>query len=523
MSRWLKVALTFAVLTAAFPALAEDAGDLCHAHGIVREVASACGRGEWAPTQMAQASPLEAHTQPLAEGRSPFSKDASRISNISFGAPPQDASGPPHRPNIVFIMADDLGYECIGANGGTSYQTPVIDSLARTGMRFEHCYAQPLCTPSRVKLMTGMSNARNYEKFGVLDRAQTTFAHLLKDAGYATCIAGKWQLGSEKDAAQHFGFERSCLWHHTRDGRSMKDGKKYDRRYVNPQLEFNGEEKEFANGEYGPQICADFICDFIEQNKAEPFLVYYPMILTHCPFDPTPDSSDWKSKRLGSTTYKGDQKDYQRHFGDMLRYADRLVGQIVSQLERSGVADNTLILFTGDNGTDQPIISKCNGIDVAGGKGKMTDAGTRVPLIANWPGVIASGKVSHDLVDFSDFLPTLCEAAKTEPPANLVIDGHSFLPLLQGENYQPRAWIYCWYSRDGKNNIQEWARTQRYKLYRGGKLYDISQDRLEEAPLADLTLEAKQARSRLQQALDQFKEVRPARDAPGNRRKPARK
>jgi arylsulfatase A len=148
----------------------------------------------------------------------------------SFAKSP--ASGSPHRPNIVFIMADDLGYECIGANGGTSYQTPVIDGLARTGMRFEHCYAQPLCTPSRVKLMTGMSNARNYVKFGVLDRAQTTFAHLLKDAGYATCIAGKWQLGSEKDAPQHFGFERSCLWHHTRDGRSMKDGKKYDRRYV---------------------------------------------------------------------------------------------------------------------------------------------------------------------------------------------------------------------------------------------------------------------------------------------------
>ena len=338
----------------------------------------------------------------------------------------------PDKPNIILIMADDLGYECIGANGGTAYKTPVLDGLAKTGMRFEHCYSQPLCTPSRVQIMTGMYNVRNYVSFGRLDRKQTTFAHLVKNAGYATCIAGKWQLGRDQDAAQHFGFDQSCLWQHTRGGRSQEGGKKIDRRFVNPLLEINGEEKDFTNGEYGPQVCTDFICDFIEMNKEEPFLVYYPMILTHCPFDPTPDSSDWDPKRLGSTSYKGDHRDYQRHFGDMLAYADKIVGQIVAQLEASGVRDNTLILFTGDNGTDQPIVSAWNGTTVAGGKGKMTDAGTRVPLIASWPGVIDTGKVSQDLVDFSDFLPTLCDATGTEVPADLTIDGRSFLPLLAG-------------------------------------------------------------------------------------------
>ena len=104
------------------------------------------------------------------------------------------------KPNIVLIMADDLGYEGISANGGTSYQTPVLDSLAKTGMRFEHCYSQPLCTPSRVQIMTGIYNVRNYVGFARLDRKQTTFAHLLKKAGYATCIAGKWQLGRDKDS-----------------------------------------------------------------------------------------------------------------------------------------------------------------------------------------------------------------------------------------------------------------------------------------------------------------------------------
>ena len=97
----------------------------------------------------------------------------------------------PAKPNLILIMADDLGYETIGANGGTSYRTPVLDQLAKSGARFEHCYAQPICTPSRVKIMTGQYNVRNYVKFGMLDRGQTTFAHQLKAAGYATCIAGK--------------------------------------------------------------------------------------------------------------------------------------------------------------------------------------------------------------------------------------------------------------------------------------------------------------------------------------------
>ncbi|MGB2186947.1 MAG: sulfatase-like hydrolase/transferase [Akkermansiaceae bacterium] len=423
------------------------------------------------------------------------------------------------QPNIILIMADDLGYECIGANGGTSYQTPVLDGLAKTGMRFEHCYSQPLCTPSRVQIMTGIYNVRNYTKFGLLDRKQTTFAQLLKKAGYATCIAGKWQLGKDKDAAQHFGFDQSCLWQHTRGGRSQEGGKTIDRRFVNPLLEFNGEEKEFTNGEYGPQLCTDFICDFIEENKEKPFLVYYPMILTHCPFDPTPDSSDWDPKRLGSTSYKGDRRDNQRLFGDMLSYADKLVGQIVSQLEKSGVRDNTLILFTGDNGTDQPIVSTLNGTEVAGGKGKMTDAGTRVPLIAHWPGVINTGKVSADLVDFSDFLPTLCETAGVSIPGSLTIDGRSFLPQLQGKKGNPREWIYCWYSRDGKSNIEEWARNRQYKLYRTGKFYDVSKDVLEQDALAELSPQEQQVRTMLQQALDQFKDARPAPATPERKKK----
>ena len=353
------------------------------------------------------------------------------------------------QPNIILIMADDMGYEALSSNGSESCKSPNLDKLAAKGVRFTNCFSNPICTPSRVKLMTGQYNVRNYVKFGWLDREQTTFAHQLKAAGYATAIAGKWQLGRDKDSPQHFGFEQSCLWQHTRSGRSNEDGKNIDRRFVNPQLEFNGVEKDFTNGEYGPQVCTDFICDFIDKNKKKPFLVYYPMILTHCPFDPTPDSTDWDPKRLGSATYKGDRNDPQRHFRDMVAYADKAVGQIVSQLEKSGVRDNTLIIFTGDNGTDTPIVTPWNGKKVVGGKGTMSDTGTRVPLIVNWPaGIRKAGRVVDDLVEFTDVFPTICEVTTAKLPKNHPGDGASIVPVLRNQaGARKKDWVYIWYRK----------------------------------------------------------------------------
>ena len=398
------------------------------------------------------------------------------------------------QPNIILIMADDMGYEALSSNGSESCKSPNLDKLAAKGVRFTNCFSNPICTPSRVKLMTGQYNVRNYVKFGWLDREQTTFAHQLKAAGYATAIAGKWQLGRDKDSPQHFGFEQSCLWQHTRSGRSNEDGKNIDRRFVNPQLEFNGVEKDFTNGEYGPQVCTDFICDFIDKNKKKPFLVYYPMILTHCPFDPTPDSTDWDPKRLGSTTYKGDRNDPQRHFRDMVAYADKAVGQIVSQLGKSGVRDNTLIIFTGDNGTDTPIVTPWNGKKVVGGKGTMSDTGTRVPLIVNWPaGIRKAGRVVDDLVEFTDVFPTICEVTTAKLPKNHPGDGASIVPVLRNQaGARKKDWVYIWYrkqvmvrnkqysfvaNQDGSN-----AALTRYKgSFNGKKLKDSDLTKTERA------------------------------------------
>ncbi|MBN2030979.1 sulfatase-like hydrolase/transferase [bacterium] len=413
-------------------------------------------------------------------------------------------SGRKQKPNIVLIMADDLGFECIGANGGNSYSTPVLDRLAAEGTRFEHCYAQPLCTPSRVQLMTGIYNVRNYTDFGVLDTSQVTFANLLKQVGYATCVVGKWQLGGGLEAPHHFGFDEYCLWQLTR--RRMDDENR-DTRYPNPKLEINHEEVNYTNGEYGPDVVSDYACDFMQHNQNRPFLLYYPMILTHCPFDPTPDSSDWNPKSSGSLNYKGDIK----YFGNMVSYMDKMVGKIVNKLEELSLRENTLVLFTGDNGTDEPVVSYLDHKEISGGKGLTTDAGTHVPLIVNWPGVTPEGHICRDMVDFSDIFPTICDCTELTTHRDLKIDGRSFLPQLKGEKGNPREWIYCWFSRNG--NVEEarvFARNHRYKLYQTGEFYDIQNDILEKVPLhtEDLGEPELSIRKMLENALEQYKNIR---------------
>ncbi len=401
------------------------------------------------------------------------------------------------RPNVVLIMLDDFGYECVTANGGSSYQTPHLDRLAATGMRGEHCYVQPLCTPTRAQLMTGQYNVRNYTRFGHLDTSQTTFAHLFQRAGYRTCIAGKWQLGRDQSLPGHFGFDQYCLW-------------QLDRRpprYANPGLEIDGQHLEYSQGEYGPRIINDYACRFIAENHDQPFLLYYPMVLTHAPFQPTPDSADWDARATGEA--HGNE----RHFANMVTYADKMIGRIVEALERHRLRDNTLLLVLGDNGTGRSITSRVGSTLVKGGKGSPTERGMHVPLIANWPGQIAPGGVLADLVDSTDFLPTICEAAGILPPNDLTLDGRSFLAPLRGQKGAPRPWIYCWYSPEGGPTAQaEFAMNRQYKLHADGRLFDLIHDREEQQPLtmANFTPEAAAAHKTLSEAIEKHRGVRPA-------------
>lgn len=395
------------------------------------------------------------------------------------------------RPNVVLILIDDFGYECVTANGGESYRTPVMDQLAATGVRFEQCHAQPLCTPTRVQLMTGLGNRRNYTHFGHLDPAQTTFAHLLKSAGYATCITGKWQLSNGLEGPARFGFDEYCLWQLTR-----RPG-----RYKNPGLEINGKLVDYTKNEYGPDLVSDYALDFITRKKDVPFFLYYPMMLTHGPYDATPDSPDYIASISGQN-----QKPL-GHFPDMVAYMDKLVGRVVAKLEQLHLRDNTLILILGDNGTGRGTPSRFKGRDVLGGKGTSTTWGTHVPAIGNWPGRFASGRTCADLIDTTDFLPTICAATGTPVPAELKIDGRSFLPQLRGETGQPRPWLYSWYNPSGGASARaEFAHDARFKLYTDGRFYAVEQDDTEKSPLADAALDpaARAAKAKLAAALRQF-------------------
>lgn len=409
-----------------------------------------------------------------------------------------DENGAPKKPNLILIMADDLGYETIGANGGTSYKTPNLDKLAASGVRFTNCFVQPLCTPTRVQMMTGRYNVRNYISFGNMDPRAVTFANLLKPSGYATCITGKWQLGRDAELPKKFGFDESYLWQLTRR----------PPRYANPGLEINSVEKDYNHGEYGPDLINGYALDFINRNRAKPFFLYYPMMLTHAPFQPTPDSPDWDPKAEGEQV-----NSKPKHFGEMVSYMDRLIGRLLERLDALGLRENTLVVFVGDNGTGRGVRSMMGDRLVIGGKGLTTETGMHVPLIAHWPGKTAAGKVCTDLVDSTDFLPTLLDAAGVVKPAELELDGRSFLPQARGEKGAPRDWIYAWYSprQSADTTVREFAFNQNFKLYRTGEFFDLRQDAAEERPakVAELNGEAAGAAKLLQAALDKYEHARP--------------
>ena len=403
---------------------------------------------------------------------------------------------PARKPNVVLILVDDFGYECITANGGQSYQTPNVDRLAAGGMRFEQCHVQPLCTPTRVQLMTGLYNVRNYIEFGAMDPQATTFGHLMKTAGYATGVCGKWQLGTAKDSAQKFGFDESFLWWHTRRAS----------RYPSPGFDHNGVPKDFQ-GEYGPKVLNDFALDFITRHKDEPFFLYYPMLLTHSPYQPVIGTADWDPKmneRQGNAV---------KHFADMVAFMDKCVGDVMAKLEELGLRDNTLVLFLGDNGTGKEVTTQFAGKPYPGGKGQSDARGTHVPLVAHWPGRIPAGKVNRDLIASTDFLPTICEAGGAKLPAGMPADGRSFLPQLLGQPGQPRESIYAWYAPDGGATPKwEFAMSSSHKLYRDGTFVDLRADPFEAKPrrASQLSGADAEAAGKLQAVLDQYADARPA-------------
>lgn len=393
------------------------------------------------------------------------------------------------KPNILLIMADDMGFECLSTYGSNEYHTPRLDQMAAEGIKFNQAYSQPLCTPTRVKIMTGKSNVRNYEYFGYLNPDQKTFGNLLQEAGYKTMIAGKWQLNGiyhdlpgnqDKTRPYHFGFDEYCLWQLTRN-------KQFGERFADPYIEENEKEMRM-NGEYGPDIFRDYIMDFMERNQDSSFFVYFPMVLVHDPFVPTPDSKAWKD-----STRRHEQDT--AYFTDMVAYTDKIVGQLMDKLDELSLLENTLVIFTGDNGTHPSIFTTmADGSLYRGGKGATIEAGNHVPFIAYWKGKILTGKEMNHMIEFSDVLPTLLDAAGVSLQG-FVTDGESFLSALTDPAYQGKSLVYQHYNpmwgnwRDSLHYIFD----TEYKLYQDGRFYHTSEDPREKHPMEidNLTTEAK--------------------------------
>jgi hypothetical protein len=256
---------------------------------------------------------------------------------------------------------------------------------------------------------------------------------------------------------------------------------------------------------YGPDIFADSIMNFIENNKDNSFFIYYPLVLAHKPFQPTPDDPDfagWNSTESDTAYYPS-----------MIKYMDKIVGKLIKKVQDVGIANNTIIIFTSDNGTPG-IISKGGGDDdTRTGKGTTLESGMRVPLIAYWPGKIAPGSVNNDLIGFTDFLPTFAGIANIPVPDYGPLDGVSFAPRLTGDPGTPREWLYYHYDphpgEDG-DTATRWAQTIRYKLYDTSSanntllFYDIKSDTNETQPIPNNLLTKKQATIK-QQLLDVIK------------------
>ena len=411
------------------------------------------------------------------------------------------ATSPAPRPNILFIFSDDHAQHAISAYGSKVNRTPHLDRLGAAGIRFNHAFVtNSICTPSRAVVLTGKySHANGTPVFNVFDGAQPTVAKMLQAAGYQTAMIGKWGQLSPSGTSTEWGFDYNLYyrgsgiyWNSnvvkgmTRDGavRGSPDT------YV-----LNGKTMQLGDKQYMPDLLHRHVVDFMEANQKQPFFVYYSLSHVHGEILPTPDSAP------GKDGAKSEDRAVEL-FRDNVVYMDKLVGQLVAELDRLKLRDNTLIVFMGDNGTAKPQADRATigGKRLEGEKGSMKEGGGLVPFLMNWRGVAVAGKVNPNVADASDLLPTFAEVAGVPVPADRVLVGKSLGPYVKGETTPLRPWVYNqlgpnWYVREAS-----------WKLNQAGELYDMKNAPFSETLVsADSKVpEAVAARTRLAAALAQL-------------------
>lgn len=408
----------------------------------------------------------------------------------------------PRPPNIVFFLADDLGQRDLGCYGGTFYETPNLDQMAKDGARFTDAYAAcPVCSPTRASIMSGMWPQRtgitDYigapapEKWSrntkLLPAAYSdrlaldapTLAKAMKAAGYATFFAGKWHLGPEGWWPENQGFDINMGG---TNGGGPYGGKKYFSPYGNPRL------PDGPPGEHLPDRLASETAKFIEASKDRPFFAYLSFYSVHTPLMAREDlrkKYEEKRARLGLREKWGregerDVRLVQEHavYAGMVEAMDLAAGKVLAKLDALGLRENTLVIFTSDNGG----LSTSEGwptsnLPLRAGKGWMYEGGIREPLLVRWPAMVRPGSVVSTPVCSPDFFPTLLDAAGITPQPGQKLDGLSLVPLFKGGTLPARSlyWHYPHYGnqggapgaavRSGEWKLIEWFEDERAELY----------------------------------------------------------
>ncbi len=418
------------------------------------------------------------------------------------------------RPNVVFVLVDDYGWRDVGIEGSTFYETPNIDRLAQSGMRFLQGYATcQVCSPSRASIMTGKFTARH----GITDwigaaegtgwkrntrllparyvrnlpAGDTTLAEAFQAAGYRTFFAGKWHLGSKGSWPTDHGFDENVGGF---DAGSPRGG--YFSPFKNPNL---------ADGPAGqplPRRLAEETCRFIEANGKSPFLAYLAFYSVHAPIQST--EALWKKYRdkaaamptpdhrfiIDRTSPVRQVQDHPVYAG-MVEAMDSAVGMVLDTLDRLGLDDNTIVVLTGDNGGVSAGDGKAtSNLPLRGGKGRQWEGGIREPFYIRWPGVVPPGSTTRVPATGADFFPTLLDMAGLDLMPDQHVDGMSLVPVLKGGTLPPRPlyWHYPHYGNQG-GEPSSIVREGEWKLihyYEDGRdeLYNLKTDPIEQTDLA---------------------------------------
>lgn len=405
------------------------------------------------------------------------------------------------KPNIIYIMADDLGYGDLGVNGQEKIKTPVLDDMASEGMLFTQHYAgSTVCMPSRAALLTGKHMGHNTVRGNPawtstgkpvdLANKDITVAEELKRAGYKTGIIGKWGLAEGDDTSMplnqgfdyFYGYRKHGAAHH----------------YYPSELWKNNESFETGNitlkkqGTFSHDTFVVKAKDFIQNSKENPFFLYLAFTIPHYELTVPEDSKEpykklnWEERKLKvkTTGYQHDEDGHATYAG-MVSRMDGDIGELFDLLKSLGLDENTIVIFTSDNGHEfDKNFFNSNG-NFKGRKRDLYEGGIHIPFIARWPGTITPNSTTDHISAFWDFLPTVCDIAGIEPTDN-TIDGISYLPTLIGKEQKQHEYLY-WEFNEGKGPIQA-IRKDNWKavkyLEKEIELYDLINDIGEENNIA---------------------------------------